>query len=563
MAQALAESQERLMEVEATEVERPEAAPIAEQKTFRPYDPDQVLLMAPVLQDWVPEGDLAHFVSDLVETSLDLSEIFASYESERGYAPYDPRLMLKLLIYGYATGTVSSRKLERATYRDVAVRMLCADQHPDYRSIARFRRRHLQALAELFVQALRLCQKAGLVKLGTLAIDGTKLRANASRHKAMSYEWMGKAEAELEAEIQAIEARAKAMLEDAEATDQAEDARYGPDRRGDELPDELARRKSRLKRIQEAKAALEAEEAERERARHEQAAAEGPKLRKPHPDDEPPTPKPTAQRNFTDPESKIMKTSDGSFHQCFNGQAVVDSHSQVIVAAELSSQAPDTPQLSPALEQLQENLEAIEVELPNGARLLGDAGYFSERNIEATVEHGLDPYLATGRFKHTEPQPPAPRGPIPKDATAKQQMARQAANKAGPERLREAQDGRRAGLRADGHGAGGAAVALARQARRAGAVAIQLRNPQPAQAPSGRRAGTRARDVGPGRGCFCGTPRDGWGRWRFRRAAAGTSCDDHRACGPVPCSLPLSTSQVALATQAPSQLSYSRARERV
>ena len=240
----------------------------------------------------MPEGDLAHFVSDLVETSLDLSAIYASYEEERGYPPYDPRLMLKLLVYGYATATVSSRKLEQATYRDVAVRMLCADQHPDYRSIARFRRRHLEALAELFVQALRLCQKAGLVKLGTLAIDGTKLRANASRHKAMSYERMGKAEAELKAEIAAIEERAAALLADAETVDRAEDERYGPERRGDELPDELARRERRLERIRETKAALEAEEQERERARQAELRTHGRKPRKPDPDVEPPTPEP-------------------------------------------------------------------------------------------------------------------------------------------------------------------------------------------------------------------------------------------------------------------------------
>lgn len=432
MAQALAEPQERLVEVEESPAaSEPGRAPIAEQKTFRPYDPDQVLLMAPALTEWVPEDDLAHFVSDLVETSLDLSAIYASYEDERGYPPYDPRLMLKLLIYGYATGTVSSRKLEQATHRDVAVRMLVADQHPDYRSIARFRRRHLATLAELFVQALRLCQKAGLVKLGRLAIDGTKLRANASRHKAMSYERMGKAEADLEAEIAAIEEQAAAMLEDAEATDRAEDERYGPERRGDELPEELARRSSRLARIREAKAALEAEEAERERARHSQAKSEGRQLRKPHPDDRPPTPKPTAQRNFTDSDSRIMKTADGSFHQCFNGQAVVDSHAQVILAAELSNQAPDTPQLDPALEQLGENLEAIEATLPEGAKLLGDAGYFSEENITTTAEHGLDPHIATGRFKHTEPQPPAPRGRIPTDATPKQRMARKLKTKRG------------------------------------------------------------------------------------------------------------------------------------
>ena len=157
--------------------------PAAEQKTFRSYDPDQVLLMAPVLSEWVPEGDLAHFVSDLVEQTLELSGVYASYEDERGYPPYDPRLMLKLLVYGYANGVCSSRALERATYRDVAVRMLCAGQHPDYRSIARFRARHLEALSDLFVQALRLCAGAGLVKLGTIALDGTKLRANASRQR--------------------------------------------------------------------------------------------------------------------------------------------------------------------------------------------------------------------------------------------------------------------------------------------------------------------------------------------------------------------------------------------
>ncbi len=255
--------QERLVEVEEAPREAgPGRAPIAERKAFRDYDPDQALLMAPVLQDWVPEGDLAHFVSDLVESSLDLTAIHASYEEERGFPPYDPRLMLKLLIYGYANGICSSRKLERATHRDVAVRMLCAGQHPDYRSIARFRARHLDALASLFVQALRLCKKAGLVKMGTLAIDGTKLRADASRRKATSYERMGKAEERLEAEIAAIEAEVERMLADAEATDRAEDERYGPDRRGDELPDEPARRESRLAAIREAKAALEAEEAE-------------------------------------------------------------------------------------------------------------------------------------------------------------------------------------------------------------------------------------------------------------------------------------------------------------
>src|SRR3954471_14145216 len=204
-------AQERLVQVEAVQVavgERP-----AVEKTFRPYDPDQVLLMAPVLRDWVPDGDLAHFVSDLVDSgALDLSGIYADYNEERGFPPYDPRLMVKLLIYGYANAIVSSRKLERASYRDVAVRMLCADQHPDHRSIARFRKRHLDALGELFVQALRLCKQARLVGLGVLAVAATKLRPNASRHKAMSYERMGNKEARLEAEIAALRAQVDAVL---------------------------------------------------------------------------------------------------------------------------------------------------------------------------------------------------------------------------------------------------------------------------------------------------------------------------------------------------------------
>lgn len=391
-----------------------------------------MLLLAPVLQEWIPEGDLAHFVSDLVESgALDLSAIYADYEEERGYPPYDPRLMVKLLVYGYANGVVSSRKLERASYRDVAVRMLCADQHPDYRSIARFRARHLGALGDLFVQALRLCRQAQLVGLGTLALDGTKLRANASRHKAMSYERMGKAEAQLEAEIAALRANVAALLEEAAAEDVAEDERYGPDCRGDELPEQLQRREQRLQRIREAKQALEAEAAERETTRRSELEAQGKTPRQPPNGRDPFTPKPKAQRNFTDPESKIMKTSDGAYQQCYNGQAVVDATAQVIVACDLSDEAPDARQLAPALAQLTENLDAIEAALPKDATLTADAGYFSEDNVRITTQHGLDPHIATGRFKHTEPQPPAPRGPIAKDATAKQRMARKLKTKKG------------------------------------------------------------------------------------------------------------------------------------
>jgi len=423
--------QDRLIDVET--VQAPVAAKRpAVKKTFRAYDPDQVLLMAPVLRDWVPEGDLAHFVSDLVDSGvLDLSAIYADYTEERGFPPYDPRLMLKLLIYGYANAVTSSRKLERATYRDVAVRMLCADQHPDFRSIGRFRERHLDALGELFVQALRLCQKASMVGLGTLALDGTKLRANASRHKAMSYGRMVKAETELDVEIAALRAQVQQVLADAAATDAAEDVQFGPDRRGDELPDGLQRRESRLAMIRAAKEALEAEAKAAEETRRAEMREEGRQPRTPPSGRDPFTPKPKAQRNFTDPESKIMKTSDGAFHQCYNAQAVVDSVSQVIVVAELSDQAPDAQQLEPALEQLQQNLEAIDARLPAAAALVADAGYFSENNVSVTLQHGLDPYLATGRQKHSDPLPIAPRGPIPKNATAKQLMARKLKTKKG------------------------------------------------------------------------------------------------------------------------------------
>jgi transposase len=397
-------AQERLVEVVAGGEggQRRGRAPVGEEKTFRAYGPDQVLLMAPVLSDWVPEGDLAQFVSDLVETALDLGPIYASYEDERGYPPYDPRLMVKLLIYGYANKVMSSRKLEAATFRDVAVRMLCAVQHPDCRSIARFRKRHLEALSELFVQALRLCKEAQLVGFGTLALDGTKLRANASRHKAMSYERMVKKETQLEAEIAALRKNVDALLADAERIDAEEDERFGSDRRGDELPEELQRREQRLAVIREAKEALEDEAFERETMRRAEMAAEGKKPRRPSGGRDPFKPKPTAQRNFTDPESKIMKTADGAYHQCFNSQAIVDSTTQVIVVAEPSDQAPDTQQLEPALDQLDRNLDAIDTQLPEGAALIADAGYLSEDNIKITGSHGLDPFIATGRFKHSE-----------------------------------------------------------------------------------------------------------------------------------------------------------------
>jgi hypothetical protein len=269
------------------------------------------------------------------------------------------------------------------------------------------------------------------VKLGRLALDGTKLRANASRHKAMSYERMTKAERALEAEVAELRARARALLEEAERVDVAEDERFGADNRGDELPADLASRESRLERLREAKAALEAEAREREERRRAEMEAEGRKPRTPPGGRDPFDPKPTDQRNFTDPESKIMKASDGAFHQSYNAQAVVDEEAQVIVAADASDQAPDAPQLEPALDQLADNLKAIEVELPEKAALAADAGYFSQDNVKAAEGRGLDPHIATGRQKHSDPPPISPRGRIPNDATPKQRMARKNRTKRG------------------------------------------------------------------------------------------------------------------------------------
>jgi hypothetical protein len=276
-----------------------------------------------------------------------------------------------------------------------------------------------------------LCKRGGLVGLGVLAVDGTKLRANASRHKAMSYERMGKKETQLGAEIAALRGQVDALLADAEATDAAEDEAFGADRRGDELPEELQRRETRLAAIREAKQALEAEAEAAETARRAEMAEQGKTPRRPPGGRDPFKPKPTAQRNFTDPDSKIMKTADGAFHQCYNGQAIVDSTLQVIVAAGLSDQAPDARLLAGSLDQLAENLDAIDAQLPDGAALLGDAGYFCEHNIVITAEHGLNAHLATGRFKHSEPPAPAPRGPVANDATPKQLMARKLKKKAG------------------------------------------------------------------------------------------------------------------------------------
>jgi len=396
-------------------------------KTFRAFDPDQDLLLPPSLDEWLPAEHLARFIADLVDEHLDLSRIHSGYTEGRGAPPYDPRLMVRILLYGYTTGVRSSRKLEAACVDVVAFRWLAAGTAPDYRSIARFRKRHLSALGHLFVQALALCQAAGMVKLGRVALDGTKLRANASRRKAMSYARMSEKEKILAQEV-------SDLLAEAEAIDRVEDAEYGKNRRGDELPEGLRRRESRLVKIREAKQALEDEARQRAEANAnakarekgedddtaaERVAAAGVKA----------VPRPKAQRNFTDPESKIMKTADGSFHQCFNAQAVVDAEHQVIVAADVTDCASDVGNLIPMTEQATANTGRA----PN--QVLADAGYCSQDNLdqasEMTAATGTEFLIATGRTKHDDPLPAAPRGRIPKDTTPRQRMARKLRTKKG------------------------------------------------------------------------------------------------------------------------------------
>jgi len=393
-------------------------------KTFRRYEPDQYLLLPPDLRAWLPEGHLALFVSDIVE-ELDLSVIFDEYEKGdgRGYPPYHPVMMVKLLIYGYCTGVVSSRKIERATFVDVAFRVLAANQHPDHDSIASFRKRHLQALAGLFVQVLRLCEKAGLVKLGHVAVDGTKIRANASKHKAMSYARMVETEKRLEAEM-------IALLEEAQRIDDAEDALYGKDKRGDELPAELARRESRIAKIRQAKAALEAEareaattkaaEAEariEERKRTAEETGRRPGGHDPKvPDPESAVPDATAQKNFTDPESRIMKDgASKSFEQCYNAQAAVDAHAQIIVAAEVVQAPTDKQQLVPMLEAVEENMGRK----PEQAS--ADSGYFSTAAVSSQRLEGIDVHVPPDKVKHGEPKEADPE-PVPEDASVIEKM---------------------------------------------------------------------------------------------------------------------------------------------
>ena len=372
---------------------------------FREYNPDQDFLLPPSLREWVRPDHLASFISDVVD-KLDLSEIINYYDNSRGgQAPFHPVMMTKLLLYAYCIGVPSSRRIEKSTYDSIPFRVLAANQYPDHDTISEFRRIHLTALGRIFLQVLRLCRKAGLVKLGHVALDGTKVKANASKHKAMSYSHMQKKTDELAAEI----AR---LLGEAEAIDAVEDVKYGKGKRGDELPEELRFREQRLKKIQEAKQALE-EEA-RQAAQAAQPAADKAKASSDV------RPKPKAQRNFTDPDSRIMR--DGAtkaFEQAFNGQVAVDSEYQVIVAAGVTQECNDKHQVEPMVERMKANLGGL---CPKQMSL--DNGYYSDENVEFLREVGIDAYIATGRLKHGEVPPPAPRGRIPKGLTTKERMAR-------------------------------------------------------------------------------------------------------------------------------------------
>jgi transposase len=403
-------------------------------QNFLPDTVNQTLLFPPSLHDWLPDGHLARFLVDVV-SALDLEAIYASYREKdgRGQSAYAPEMMVRLLLYGYATGVYSSRKIETRTYEDVAFRYLSGDQHPDHATLAEFRKRHLKALGGLFTQALLLCAKAGLVKLGHVAIDGSKIKANASKHKAMSYKRMTETEARLEQEI-------KQLLRQAEETDATEDAQYGKNRRGDELPDELSRRESRLQKLREAKQALEDEA--REKAEHERAEAEkklaereeeqkrtGKKKRgrKPEPPD-PDTARPAdkAQRNFTDPESRIMPdgANKGSFVQAYNAQIAVDSAWQVIVAAEVTQETNDKQQLVPMVAQIVTNLKQ------KPEKVSADTGYFSEANVTDKSVKNVDLYVATARGKHADPVE-AETGDAPAGATAQEQMRHKLRTEAG------------------------------------------------------------------------------------------------------------------------------------
>lgn len=337
-------------------------------KTFRDWDVEQRWLLPPSVMDFVPADHIAHFIRDTVREQLDLSEVLAPYEKEeRGYPPYNPVMMTALLLYAYCQGVYSSRRIARGCEERMDFMAVTGLNRPDFRTVSDFRKRHLEALQGLFVQVLRLCQHAGLVKLGHVSLDGTKVKANASKHKAMSYDRMRETEKRLKHEV-------REWFRQAKSADEAEDRQHGGTRRGDEMPDWVADKQQRITKIREAREALEAE-----------ARATGQTA-----------PEPKAQRNFTDPESRIMRKSGKEYVQAYNAQAAVDSEAQVIVAQSLSNSATDVQQLAPTLKQIKQNTGRQAQEFS------ADAGYCSEGNLAILARHHVDSYIATGRQRHHE-----------------------------------------------------------------------------------------------------------------------------------------------------------------
>ena len=378
-------------------------------KTYQTYNQQQMSLIPQTFGDWLSPDHIARFINDVID-EIDITEIQQVYETElRGYPPYHPRMMLKILVYGYCTGVRSSRKLAQKCEDEVAFRYLTGNRFPKFRAIANFRNRHLAAFQKLFIDILTICYQSDIVEVGHVSLDGTKIKANASKHKAMSYERMQSEEERLVQEI-------AEMTAEAEQIDQTEDKLYGKNKRGDEIPKALRRPEGRLAAIRKAKAELE-----------KRAAKERKKKEKDKDDDGPPKPEGKDQYNFTDPESRIMPASDDKkcFIQAYNGQLVVDSQNQIIIAAHLCNQPNDKQQLQKVVPLIQTNLN----KKPDG--LSADAGYFSEDNINYLREQEkIAPYIPPDRQKHGASFK-SPRGPIPKNMTIADAMRRFLSTKRG------------------------------------------------------------------------------------------------------------------------------------
>jgi transposase len=391
-------------------------------RKFRDWQPEAGWLFPPSPQDWLPEDHLVYFLLDVVQ-GIDVSPIIDDYASAKGgQPPFHPRMMLVLLLYWYCVGVFSSRKIMQRCETDVAFRVVVGEDIPNFRRVAEFRKRHLQHMQPLFLEVLVLCREAGLLKVGRLSLDGTKVKANASRHKAMSYDRMT-------SEVERLQKEINQLLAHAEEADDSDDNQFG-DLRGDEIPDELARRESRLQKIEEAKAALE-EKARLQAEAHVKAMEAEGRTHRTNPEEA--VPKPKDQRNFTDPESKIMKTSNKGFDQCGNAQAVANEE-QIIVSADVTDQANDSRQAEPMVDQTLSNLDEAGIDQSETVKAFtADAGYFSESNMNALdANQRLDNvFIATGRQKHNEPSPVAAKGRPPNNMTAKQKMARRNRTKKG------------------------------------------------------------------------------------------------------------------------------------